>query len=265
MAWLMMSAVLLCSALPPAAAQSDPTAKAGSVDGWIRALEDPNPLTRMKAAGALENMGPAAKRAIPALRKMLSSSSSRVFAAQALLKVDPTATPSLVPILVEALRDSDPTRGFHRVLAAQLLGNIGPPAASGVPALVEALQPKDDTAANEGLRQEAANALGRIGPLGASEAVPALARALKDVSPVVREVAAQSLRHVGPDAGRAVTELAEALADDSNLVRLHAAEALGELGPSARAATSALRRALEDENSYVRTAAGAALARIEAK
>jgi TIR domain/HEAT repeats len=84
--------------------------------------------------------------------------SERMYALHQLQDCGPAAA-SAVPALAEALKDHDP--GIRRS-AADALGGIGPAAASAVPALAEAL--KDQHAS---VRQSAANALGGIGPAAA--------------------------------------------------------------------------------------------------
>ena len=110
---------------------TDATGDAGSepvVDGktlveWLRKLESRDSNDRISACMALEKMGPAARPAIPALRR--------------------------------TLRDEEVT---VRILAASTLGGLGPDAATAVPDLVAALQDK-----NEYVRVFAVTALGKIG------------------------------------------------------------------------------------------------------
>jgi len=101
-----------------------------------------------------------------------------------------------------------------------------------VPALVEALKYK-----NEDVRQLAAEALGKIGP-EAKEAIPALIEALKDKNEQVRQYAAGALYSIGPEAKEAIPALIEALKD--KVVRQYAADALGSIGPEAKEATGPL-------------------------
>ena len=68
------------------------------------------------------------------------------------------------------------------------------------------------TDAKEFIRQQAAEALGRIGP-AARKAVPALTQALADPVKYVRWQAAVALGHIGPAAAKAVPALLERLQD----------------------------------------------------
>ena len=79
--------------------------------------------------------------------------------------------------------------GRVRVSAAEALVKIGPGLV--VPSMIEALKSPDVAT-----RANAAVVLGAFGP-PAQPAVPALARALKDANPRVRELAGQALDRIG--------------------------------------------------------------------
>lgn len=93
-----------------------------------------------------------------------------------------------------------------------------------VPALVSALQSCGD----EGLREGAAAALGRVGDQAATRA---LIEALKDIHPQVRKAAARSLGATGRR--KAVEPLIAALEDADEEVSRAAADALASIGPPA--------------------------------
>ena len=112
------------------------------------------------------------------------------------------------------------------------------------------------------IRIEAASALGDIGPAAAS-AVPALSNALEDEEWIVRSAAAMSLGGIGPPAKSAVSALTNALEDEDEDVREEAASALGKIGPAAAAAVPALTNALRDEDEEVREEAASALGKID--
>jgi HEAT repeat protein len=121
---------------------------------------------------------------------------------------------------------------------------------TAVPALAEALKDKEP-----GVRQIAAKALGRIGPKPEA-AVPALTEALKDKEGFVRWVAAQALAQIGETA---VPALIKSLgADHGPDVHRYAAEALVKIGePAVPALTKALRD--KDNEWTVRQSAALAL------
>jgi HEAT repeat protein len=90
------------------------------------------------------------------------------------------------------------------------------------------------------VRSAAAAALAQIGPHNNEAAVPALAKALSDPAPEVRDLAAIALGSIGSRASPAVPELARALNDPVDYVRAPAADALGSIGPKASAAVQPL-------------------------
>lgn len=93
-----------------------------------------------------------------------------------------------------------------------------------------------------GVRETAADSLGRLG----DAAVPALITALEDADRDVRAQATRALARMGPKAEEAIPALIEALDDDDKEVRRGAARALGQIGPLAEEAVPALMRALKD-------------------
>lgn len=103
-----------------------------------------------------------------------------------------------------------------------------------------------------GEREHAAAALRE---LGASEAVPALLKALEDENPLVRERSASALGALKASEG--VPGLITALKDEALFVRGAAARALGAL--KASEATPSLREVLEDNDKWVRETAAIAL------
>jgi len=93
---------------------------------------------------------------------------------------------------------------------------------------------------NPGEQIKAASWVQQLGPK-AAETAPALIAALKSEDLVVRQNAAAALGHLGPDAAQAaVPALTEALGDPEESVRRFAADALGNLGPAAASAIPAL-------------------------
>ena len=151
--------------------------------------------------------------------------------------------PDPVPDLVRTLKAGKPG---ERVSAAETLGDLGPKAASAIPALVEVIReprPATDSILPMGgyLFEAAFDALARIGP----RATPVLAEFLADSSATTRIWAALALRKaVELDAEVAVPALVKALADADDRVRVLAAETLAKLGPKAEPAIPALVTAI---------------------
>src|SRR5262249_41378813 len=100
------------------------------------------------------------------------------------------------------------------------------------------------------VRQHAAKQLGNLG-LAPREAMPALAKALHDNFPEVRNGAGKALGQIGKPA---VPVLVEALKHRDAGVRTRAARALGQAGPDAKEAVPVLIEALKDTHADVRVA-----------
>jgi len=118
---------------------------------------------------------------------------------------------------------SDPDQGM-RLEAARALGKLGPAAAVAVPGLTAALKER-----NLKLRLAAATALGSIGA-AAAPAIPVLAMAMTAAHLVLARLAAQALSRIGRPA---VATLVDLLHSRDPYVRREAAWALGEIGPAA--------------------------------
>lgn len=157
-----------------------------------------------------------------------------------------------VPAVVRLLETGD---GARRELAAELLDELGPSAASAAPALVKALRDW-----NIGIRMSAISALEKIG----RPAVPRLAAALEpdEAASWVPCTVAEVLRRMGPQAEGAVPALLNSLRDEDYALRIRACAALGSIGPGAAAALPALKLALGDPEAQVQNAAREAMARI---
>ena len=179
-------------------------------------LFDPKASVRDAAASALKAMGPGAKVAIPALALRLRDRDRyvRITASETLEKMGADAVPSVSAQLC----DADPQ---VRELAARVLQKIGPEAKSAVPALTEALADEDAR-----VRLSAVWALQDVGP-EAKPAIPCLAARLRDRDGYVRTTAAQVLTRFGLDA---VASLSVLLDDENPVVRALAANTLREIG-----------------------------------
>jgi HEAT repeat protein len=125
----------------------------------------------------------------------------------------------------------------------------------GVSAHIEALQNGDPNQ-----REEAAKALGEIGP-DAKAAVPALVAAVtRDEESSVRKASGEALAAIGADA---VPELLPFLNDSDSTVRWRSVHTLELLGPSAKDALPQIIKRLEDRDLRVRMEAVDALAAVD--
>jgi hypothetical protein len=92
------------------------------------------------------------------------------------------------------------------------------------------------------------------------DAIPDLAKALRDEDEEVRHYSASALGNIG---ALAVGELRKALADPNTNARISAARAIATVGPAAKDAIPDLRKALADPEPAVREAAEKAIKHIE--
>jgi HEAT repeat protein len=123
---------------------------------------------------------------------------------------------------------SESTSYRYREKAAKALGNMGPSAASAVPALTKAVL-EDDTSF---VRENAAEALGKIGS-NAKSAEPALIKTvLKDDSVPVRMNAAKALAKIDPESKAAALALIERAHRASEYERYHILAALKDFDKS---------------------------------
>ncbi|HPP53052.1 MAG TPA: HEAT repeat domain-containing protein [Thermoguttaceae bacterium] len=125
--------------------------------------------------------------------------------------------------------------------------------ATAVRALAKALKDPDP-----GVRESAVYGLRSMG-LAAKEAIPSLGEAVRDQDGYVRAIAGRTLARFGQ---AAVPTLVPLLEDQRPEVRLVAAEALRTMGREAKEAVDALARALRDPSPAVRETAVHALREI---
>lgn len=269
--------LLLLLPLLPAQAADPKKRKDGPpmVDG-LKALKHADANVRYKAAHTLAELGPQAKFAVPALREALEDKHPlvRVKVAEALWKIDKTPTATLLPILLEAMKDKSET---VRAAAPPVIALFGAKASTALPALVDALKDKSFE-----VKLAAITALGDLGPVAKSKAddlldlvkdkeffllepfvgaalanlgdgaIPTLTKALPNASPERRRLAAYALGSMGPKAAAATPALAKALKHDDAALRLQAARSLGKIGPGAVSAVPDLDKALDDKTPAVR-------------
>jgi len=192
--------------------------------------------TRKQAAQFLAGLGAASRVVTPQLVAALDDPTEDVrrYALWALRAGASDAAPA-VPKLISLLKE-------RRLLyeAASVLGQIGPPATSAIPALIEAAHQYDERD-YERDRMEVFYALASISPQ-TSEVMAALLSGLRDRDVIARRGAVQALGKVGRPASNAVPALRTVLFEDEDMhARLDAAEALLKID---RASDSVLEPAL---------------------
>ncbi|MBI4664687.1 MAG: HEAT repeat domain-containing protein [Verrucomicrobia bacterium] len=219
-----------------------------------RLLADERAGVRASAALALGKLGVDVKECVTALREAVERGEMEG-TIEALIELEPDDTEA---ISWQVQRLDDPQAYVVRD-AAEALSRIGPVAEIAVPALLRALNSKD-----EWRRSIAADVLARIGP-AAMNAIPNLILALRDTDKGVRVSAARALAKTGPEAAEVASALVAGLNDKEKEVRVSSAEALGHLTlPNPETALS-LGRAVEDGSHRVRLAAIQSLEKFGAK
>ena len=175
--------------LVAAFASSQPLPASTRVDSLISALRDTNALSREHAAEALGTLGTAAADAIDFLLPLLSDNDPYVVGAatNALARIGNPSLPGISKLLSNI-------HAPGRLAAVNVLGKLGPGAATLAPVLQTALADS-----NADIRWSAAHALGTIGP-PARACVPQLLQCLCDIDQDVRAEASQALDRIDPAA-----------------------------------------------------------------
>ncbi len=164
----------------------------------VKLLDDPMAATRRHAIEALGRIGPAARAALPALKKAETAdadASVRHAAATALrqMNLDQEVEESLgeasdqVRELIQSLVGDDDESSLA---AAKTLGGLNLQAKEAIPALVLTLRNESPRR-----REAAARALGRMGLL-AEPFLPTVQAAAKDADPAVRAAAENALQQI---------------------------------------------------------------------
>ena len=197
--------------------------------------EDPNVNVRNAAASGLGWMGPQAAAAAPAMIRAMNDRDGtvRVHVIVALGRIGPAD--GSVASALKTIAEQDPSADF-RIWAIRALGLIGGKSDLVVPTLLKML---DD--ANGNIRNAAAYQLGEIRPTG--KVLPALLGLLNHGKPPERSLAAYTLGMLGPEvATEALPALIRALRDEDEEVRKGAVTSLMEFGQAAAPAAQALRQ-----------------------
>jgi HEAT repeat protein len=252
-----------------AATAAEPVAERATqktVEAWTAQLKEADPQGRWEAARALQELGPEAKVAIPALTEALQDQHDELrFQAVATLGAIGPEAKSAVPMLLQMLEDvrqSDSgvfvSRGrgypFSDVevsvceLIAQALIEIDSQAAQAeaIPTLAEVARTRDGD-----LRRDAALALGTIG----RPAIPALQELVRHEDEARQRAAACGLGKLGAEALTVLKDLPAK-------TRFTVAVALEELKEDGIAT---LLELLRDDDPTVRRAAAVALGNIVAR
>jgi HEAT repeat protein len=289
MSRFVLSSLLLGLFASTAAAQDKTPRKEQPDFEGIKALKHSDPDVRYNAAQRLVDVGPAAKFAAGAVQEQLKEEKViwvRVKLVEALWNIDKPSVQTLMPTLLEALKDEKSE--VARANACSVIGQFGALGKPGVSALAKALNDKDPA-----VRAEAAMALGEIGPaaraaIGAllealkpaevnfaepfiltalgkigEPAIPALKVALTAKEYRLRRGAAYALAMIGPAAAETIDPLAKMLTAPEADLRSLAARALGKIGKEAKPVAPEILKLLDDSSPQVRIAAAVSLWEID--
>lgn len=191
-----------------------------SIEALIADLASPDRLVRSKAIYSLNEIGVAARPAIPALKRVMNDDSEpflQIIAAGALGSIardDPDAVPALISAL------NDPI-GFNRATACELLGERRHK--SGVLSTMKLLNDEDFS-----VRFAAAEAIGlTFGNW--LHAVAVCVVMLKDADSTIRAMGAESILSIKKFVRNDLDVLQMAVVDASSEVRLDIEEVLAQL------------------------------------
>jgi HEAT repeat protein len=226
-----------------------------AVPALVKSLKEKSARSPSCVFQILGAIGPDAKEAVPVLVESLRDPKTVQDAVRTLCSIGPAAEKALPAIraTIRQYHKKDPKGDSYSHWLLYPLPKFG---ASAVPLLAEFL---DDKAAT--YRGTSAELLGEIGP-AAKDATPNLRKLLKDADAEVRYKAARAVWTIEMDPA-VVPVFAELLGSYPIEMRVSAAERLGEIGPGAKAALPALERARDNSAGAVQIAAEQAMLRIK--
>jgi HEAT repeat protein len=227
----------------------EPVYQGEPLGAWMKHFDSTDHAIHERALAALRELGPAAVAPV----------------SKELLRPDPLFTRVIRPLIARFpwIRIGVDEAEHHRIHAVQMLGEIGPPSRTAIPALIHTVQDPKCSVPPAIVHR----ALLDIG----SASAPLLVAALDNERVPVREFAANTLFTIIEDRGisepaqrAALAPLVKLLKDAHPTERALAAAILGRIGPRARPTTSALVAALRDVAPEVRARAALALNEIDA-
>ncbi len=199
------------------------TPPAGTFPLVMALLKDPNSEVRASCGLAIRSYGAAAREAIPSLILALQDPSSyiRLNAAESLGKIASQIPEDrlTVPALIDAMQDKD-----EQVRGSVLRGleTVGERAAPAIPVLLKTLR---DHSTKENLRDWILSILGRLAAKS-DEIVPLLIQFLRDPDLRLRVTAIRALGNACPLARPAIPDLVQMSQDQDEHVRREASEAI---------------------------------------
>lgn len=214
-----------------------------AVASLAKALADLDTEGMRRAVAALESVGPQARDAAPALRRLLEERTSPLAldVCRALLAIDGTQGETVLePLLAKVHQARGVPDGSERA-AAELLGAVGKPAVPGLRRALRSDRPAVISCALQGLRALRAKS-------DALDALPEVLAVIKGPQPRLRLEALVLLQEMGPGARDGLVVVVRALDDAELGVRLEALRALAALDIAGTTARPRLLEALKDDS-----------------
>ncbi len=256
---------------------------------WLEELKNSDPLIRDEAIAVLSDAGPAARAALPRLEALRKDQQRpvRIQAALALWRIAGQTEPAIAA-LTEALRDP---AAPHRAEMLNQLGQLGSAAAGSTPVVIELLRDADPSVRSQAgmvlqrfgaaavpalgplldntdphVRRDACQALGLLG-LSAKDAVPKLTLCLQDSDLNVRQEALVTLGRIGISAREAAPAILSLTHDPNVALRAASLQALREVFADPKLVRPVVLDILEkeDEDILVRCRAVRLLAHVAPK
>ncbi len=220
-----------------------------TLPGLVTALDDPSASTRRAAMIGLAQLGPAAGDAVPRLIALLQQPTDRAHALATLQAIGKPAVAALLDLLQ---RTSDE----RHAEVIEILGKIGVPARSAIPALIHLAKDRSSV-----IRFQAITSLGNICP-SCDPVSLVLQNALDDESERVRSAAAAHLSTEPRAAEQTVNRLLRQIEEGAPSEKQRAISNLGRIGAAAERAVPQLTALTEADNHKERELARVALEQI---
>jgi HEAT repeat protein len=201
---------------------------------------------------ALNELGPEAKAAVPALVEVLKGPNNNLYVF-ALTNTLGTIGAASVPPLAELLnnKDTDP-RILYPVI--QALGRVGP---EGAEPLIKAMDHE-----NVNIRSQVVMSIGQMGP-GAKAAVPKLAELAKGGDANLRNNAINALVQLGLDGRAAAPALVENLKNPNQYIVTQSLQALRNMQVDSKTVVPALEELLKSTTPYQRVMTADAIVSLD--
>ncbi|MDO8730571.1 MAG: HEAT repeat domain-containing protein [Candidatus Omnitrophota bacterium] len=239
----------------------------GAVPALVKVIKTGSPEARVVSTIALLKIDPTMRDMIPILLRALEKEGKEQEVAleqeiglqeDALRKwstlMKSKVDPKILPVLVQALRESD---SDIRTLGVLVLGSLARELPEALPYVLKAYRDPDKQ-----VRGAVLGALSRIGP-GPKEVIPAILKGFKDSEPEVRARAVIALGRLGASSKEVVPALTRALNDPEPQVRTAALKILESFGGDAREAAPTVAARAGQGSPGERLAAAAAAIKID--